>query len=75
MQARRAFRALRSLVRLQAVARGAYVRRQAEVAVHCMQAMARLQARVRARQQTMHLPKPKPKHEPEEKQKLLRQQS
>ncbi|KAL6907702.1 hypothetical protein ACP4OV_002741 [Aristida adscensionis] len=48
--ARRAFRALRSLVRLQAVARGAYVRRQAEAAVHCMQAMARLQARVRARQ-------------------------
>ncbi|EMS64863.1 Protein IQ-DOMAIN 31 [Triticum urartu] len=30
--ARRAFKALRSLVRLQAVARGAYVRRQAEVA-------------------------------------------
>ncbi|KAM3262073.1 hypothetical protein ACQJBY_052638 [Aegilops geniculata] len=48
--ARRAFKALRSLVRLQAVARGAYVRRQAEVAVHCMQAMARLQARVRSRQ-------------------------
>ncbi|WVZ55351.1 hypothetical protein U9M48_006023 [Paspalum notatum var. saurae] len=48
--ARRAFKALKSLVRLQAVARGAYVRRQAEVAVHCMQAMVRLQMRVRARQ-------------------------
>ncbi|KAF8780099.1 hypothetical protein HU200_001756 [Digitaria exilis] len=48
--ARRAFKALKSLVRLQAVARGAYVRRQAEVATHCMQAMVRLQMRVRARQ-------------------------
>ncbi|KAJ3681931.1 hypothetical protein LUZ60_014504 [Juncus effusus] len=48
--ARRAFKALRSLVRLQAVARGAYVRRQAEVAIHCMQALVRLQVRVRARQ-------------------------
>jgi hypothetical protein len=48
--ARRAFRALKSLVKLQAVARGAYVRRQAEVAIHCMQALVRLQVRVRARQ-------------------------
>ncbi|CAN6302404.1 unnamed protein product [Urochloa humidicola] len=54
--ARRASKALKSLVRLQAVARGAYVRRQAEVAVHCMQAMVRLQMRVRARQM---LAKPK----------------
>jgi hypothetical protein len=61
LQARRAFKALKSLVRLQAVARGAYVRRQAEVAVSCMQAMARLQARVRARQTTLGKPKPKPK--------------
>nr|XP_010918165.1 protein IQ-DOMAIN 31 [Elaeis guineensis] len=48
--ARRAFRALRSLVRLQAVVRGVCVRRQARVAIHCMQAMVRLQVRVRARQ-------------------------
>ncbi|KAJ1693686.1 hypothetical protein LUZ63_010384 [Rhynchospora breviuscula] len=48
--ARRAFRALKSLVKLQAVARGVYVRRQAEVAIHCMQALVRLQVRVRARQ-------------------------
>ncbi|KAF0893284.1 hypothetical protein E2562_023925 [Oryza meyeriana var. granulata] len=54
--ARRAFKALKSLVRLQAVARGAYVRRQAEAAIHCMQAMVRLQMRVRARQM---LTKPK----------------
>ncbi|TKV98345.1 hypothetical protein SEVIR_9G554600v4 [Setaria viridis] len=54
--ARRAFKALKSLVRLQAVARGAYVRRQAEVAINCMQAMVRLQMRVRARQM---LTKPK----------------
>lgn len=54
--ARRACKALKSLVRLQAVARGAYVRRQAEVAIHCMQAMVRLQVRVRARQM---LTKPK----------------
>ncbi|KAG8073350.1 hypothetical protein GUJ93_ZPchr0006g43789 [Zizania palustris] len=54
--ARRAFKALKSLVRLQAVARGASVRRQAEVAIHCMQAMVRLQVRVRARQM---LTKPK----------------
>lgn len=56
LQARRACKALKSLVRLQAVARGAYVRRQAEVAIHCMQAMVRLQVRVRARQM---LTKPK----------------
>lgn len=49
MQARRAFMALKSLVKLQAVARGAFVRRQAEVAMQCMQAMARLHGRVRAR--------------------------
>ncbi|KAH0911847.1 hypothetical protein HID58_035168 [Brassica napus] len=47
--ARRAFRALRSLVKLQAVARGVLVRRQARIALHCMHALARLQVRVRAR--------------------------
>ncbi|KAB1201771.1 Protein IQ-DOMAIN 31 [Morella rubra] len=48
--ARRAFRALKSLVKLQAVVRGACVRRQARIATHCMHALARLQVRVRARQ-------------------------
>ncbi|CAH2064395.1 unnamed protein product [Thlaspi arvense] len=52
--ARRAFRALKSLVKLQAVARGVLVRRQARIALHCMHALARLQVRVRARQLLSH---------------------
>ncbi|KAK3029142.1 hypothetical protein RJ639_039697 [Escallonia herrerae] len=48
--ARRAFRALRSLVKLQAVVRGVCVRRQARMAMHCMHALTRLQVTVRARQ-------------------------
>ncbi|KAJ8451731.1 hypothetical protein Cgig2_007214 [Carnegiea gigantea] len=48
--ARRAYRALKSLVKLQAVVRGLCVRRQARMAFHCMNTLARLQARVRARQ-------------------------
>ncbi|KAG6646380.1 hypothetical protein CIPAW_07G005900 [Carya illinoinensis] len=48
--ARRAFLALRSLVKLQAVVCGVCVRRQARVALHCMHALARLQVSVRARQ-------------------------
>ncbi|KAI5684031.1 hypothetical protein M9H77_05259 [Catharanthus roseus] len=52
--ARRAFRALRSLVKLQAVVRGVSVRRQARIALQCMHALARLQVTVRARQLLMH---------------------
>ncbi|KAG9135769.1 hypothetical protein Leryth_002494 [Lithospermum erythrorhizon] len=48
--ARRAFRALKSLVKLQAVVRGVIVRRQARIALHCMHALARLQVTIRARQ-------------------------
>ncbi|KAL3723672.1 hypothetical protein ACJRO7_035786 [Eucalyptus globulus] len=48
--ARRAFRALRSLVKLQALARGTYVRNQAQIALRCMHTLARLQVRVRMRQ-------------------------
>ncbi|CAM8912187.1 unnamed protein product [Rhodiola kirilowii] len=48
--ARRAFGALRSLVKLQALVRGVSVRRQSRMAFHCMHAMVRLQVRVRARQ-------------------------
>ncbi|KAF5790959.1 putative IQ motif, EF-hand binding, P-loop containing nucleoside triphosphate hydrolase [Helianthus annuus] len=48
--ARRAYKALRSLVKLQAVVRGAYVRRQSRIALECMHALTRLQVVVRARQ-------------------------
>ncbi|CAK8561881.1 unnamed protein product [Lathyrus sativus] len=48
--ARRAHRALKSLVKLQALVRGLYVRRQSRIAMQCMHALVRLQVRVRARQ-------------------------
>ncbi|KAK6924550.1 IQ motif, EF-hand binding site [Dillenia turbinata] len=48
--ARRAYGALRSIVKIQAVARGVQVRRQAEIAFYCMHALVCVQVRVRARQ-------------------------
>ena len=48
-------RALKGLVRLQALVRGHAVRKQAAITLRCMQALVRVQARVRARRVRLEL--------------------
>lgn len=49
VKARRAFRALRGIIRLQALIRGHLVRRQAVATWRCMQAVIKFQALARGR--------------------------
>ncbi|VFQ65474.1 unnamed protein product [Cuscuta campestris] len=58
--AKRALRALKAVVRIQAIFRGRLVRKQAAVTLRCMQALVRVQARLRS--QCGHSPLPTSVH-------------
>lgn len=53
LQARRALRALRGLVRLKSLIEGQSVKRQAATTLRCMQTLARVQSQIRARRMRM----------------------
>jgi hypothetical protein len=53
MQARRALRALRGLVRLKLLVEGNSVKRQAASTLRCMQTLARVQSQIRSRRLKM----------------------
>lgn len=66
VKARRALRALKAVVRIQAIFRGRQVRKQAAVTLRCMQALVRVQARVRARCANTSMEAPTAQQSPEE---------
>ncbi|KAK7350983.1 hypothetical protein VNO77_10091 [Canavalia gladiata] len=72
--ARRALRALKGLVRLQALVRGHNVRKQAQMTMRCMQALVRVQGRVRARRIQLTHEKLQRKVEEQEQRELEEQE-